>query len=92
MALSPDDIARIDALLGDDAAETGALKAVRQALPGLSLTQCDASDIDAEQPFRDYPRFSVYLVDGSSHCWTITTDIAHATGLVVVHHKAARAI
>ncbi|AVT83490.1 hypothetical protein [Rhodopseudomonas palustris] len=92
MALSPDDLAQLDALLGGAAAEAGALKTVRQELSGLSLTQCDASDIYAEQPFRDYPRFRVYLVDGSNHCWTITTDAARATGLVVVHHKAARAI
>ena len=68
----------------------GVLATLRRQLPGLSLTQCDPSDIYAEAPFRDYPRFSVYLVDGSNHCWTITTDSAKATGLVVVQHKTAR--
>jgi hypothetical protein len=90
MALSVDDLTRLDALLGGADAEVGVLAAVRQQFPGLSLTRCDASDIDHEQPFRAYPRFSVYLVDGSNHCWAITGDATHATGLVVVHHTTAR--
>lgn len=90
MTISSADVAKVDALLGGPDAERGAVMALRQQLPHLSLTSCDPSDIDAETPFRDYPRFSVYLVDGSQHCWTLTTDAAKATGLVVVQHKAAR--
>jgi hypothetical protein len=90
MALSTDELVRLDALLGGADAETGVLATVRQQFPGLSLTRCDASDIYHETPFREYPRFSVYLVDGSTHCWAITADAARATGLVVVHHKVAR--
>jgi hypothetical protein len=90
MGLSADDIARLDALLGGDV-EAGVLATVRQQFPGLSLTQCDASDIDHEQPFRTYPQVSLYLVNGANHCWTITLDAAQATGLVVARHKAARA-
>lgn len=90
MALTCDDLTRLDALLGGLDAERTALATLRQQLPHLSLTSCDPSDIDAEAPFRDYPRFSVYLVDGSQHCWAITPDAAKATGLVVTHHKVAR--
>ncbi|WP_420133747.1 hypothetical protein [Rhodopseudomonas sp.] len=90
MTISSDDVARLDALLGGAEAERSALTMLRQQLPHLSLTSCDPSDIDAEAPFREYPRFSVYLVDGSQHCWTITADAAKATGLVVTHHKVAR--
>ena len=90
MRISQDDVGTLDALLGGADVERGALSTLRQRLPHLSLTQCDPSDIDTEAPFRDYPRFSVYLVDGSQHCWTLTTDAAQATGLVVVQHKAAR--
>lgn len=90
MALTCDDLSKLDALLGSAEAERGALTTLRQQLPHLSLTSCDPSDIYAEAPFRDYPRFSVYLVDGSQHCWSITADVAKATGLVVTHHKVAR--
>ncbi len=65
------------------------LTALRQQLPKLSLTRCDASDIDAETPFRAFPRFTLYLVDGADHCWKLTSDPARATGLVVVQHKVA---
>ncbi|MGP9813533.1 hypothetical protein ACTZWT_18650 [Rhodopseudomonas sp. NSM] len=89
MALSADDLTRLDALLGDAEACGKLVANLRQQFPGLSLTQCDASDVDHEQPFRVCPQLSLYLVDSSDHCWTITGDPARATGLVVAHHKAA---
>ncbi|KIZ34678.1 MULTISPECIES: hypothetical protein [Rhodopseudomonas] len=89
MALSNDDLGKLEALLGSAEADAAALTTLRQQLPGLSLTRCDASDMDCEQPFREYPKFSLYLVDGTDHCWRLTTDPARATGLVVVQHKAA---
>jgi hypothetical protein len=89
MALSADDLTRLDALLGGAEACGNVVANLRQQFPALSLTQCDASDLDQEQPFRVYPRLSLYLVDSSDHCWTITGNPAQATGLVVAHHKAA---
>jgi hypothetical protein len=87
MALSDHDLSGIEALLGAPDADAQAFAAVRQQYPGLSLTRCDPSDIDLEQPFRQYPRYSLYLVDSADHCWKLTSDPARATGLVVVHHK-----
>jgi len=89
MALSADDLTRIEALLGAAEADTQTLVALRRQFPGLSLTRCDAADVDSEQPFREYPRFSLYLVDGTDHCWRLTIDPDRATGLVVVQHKVA---
>jgi len=89
MALSADDLSKLEALLGGAEADATALAMLRQQLPGLSLTRCDASDVDAEQPFREYPRFTLYLVDGTDHCWRLTVDPDRATGLVVVHHNVA---
>jgi hypothetical protein len=87
MALSAEDIATLDALLGGHAVEADVLKALRAQLAGLSLTSCDVSDIDQEQPFRDYPCVSVYLVDAADHCWKMTDDPARATGLVVAKRR-----
>jgi hypothetical protein len=87
MALSDQDLIAIDVLLADPDADASALAALRRQLPKLTLTRCDASDIDAETPFRAYPRFTLYLVDGADHCWTLTSDPDRATGLVVVQHK-----
>ncbi len=83
MGLSPADIDEIGALLGGPAASTGALARLRARFPKLSLTRVDASDLGMAEPFRQYERFDLYLVDGSSHCWSLTDNPELATGLVV---------
>ena len=89
MGLSPDHIALIETALGAADADDAAVTALRKGLAGLTLTRCDTSDVDSEKPFREYPRFNVYLVDASDHCWTITTDSARATGVVVATNRGA---
>jgi hypothetical protein len=89
MTLTADDLAGIDVLLAAPDAADAVLPELRRRFPNLSMTRCDASDVDAEQPFREYPRCSLYLVDGSYHCWQLTSDPARATGLVVVEHKVS---
>jgi hypothetical protein len=83
MGLSTHELVQIDALLASPDADASVLADLRQRFPALSLTRCDASDVDADQPFRSYPRFNLYLVDGASHCWQLTADPERATGLVV---------
>ena len=84
MALETDELAMLDELLTAVAsADASALAGIRQRFPWLSLTRCDASDMDAETPFRVYPGLSLYLVDASDHCWRITSDPTRATGLVL---------
>ena len=90
MALTPADIKDIDALLGAAHADAGTIDQLRARFPNLSLTRADASDLDADTPFRQYERFSLYLVDGSSHCWSLTQNPEHATGLVVATPRGAR--
>jgi hypothetical protein len=87
MGLNAVELGEIDALLGAPEAGNEALAELRRRFPGLSLTRCDASDIDAEEPFRAYRRFTLYLVDGTDHCWHITGDPVRATGLVIVPNK-----
>ena len=89
MGLSATDLSRIEALLGAPGAATPALAALRQSFPRLSLTRCDPSDLGAELPFRAFGRFDLYLVDGTDHCWRLTSDPERATGVVVVTHKEA---
>jgi hypothetical protein len=104
MAVSPDDLARIDTWLapaqaddGRDAggratqgavAEPPAPAEFRARFPGLTLTRCDVSDVGNEPPFREYPSFNLYLVDGADHCWKLTTEPARATGIVVARRRA----
>lgn len=92
MPLSEEAMVKIEALLGSDEADARAFAALRSELNGLSLTRCDLSDLGVEQPFRQYPRFSLFLVDASDHCWRITDDPTHATGLVVAEKPAERKV
>lgn len=88
MGLSADDLSEIEALLAGHDADTKALADLRRRFPNLSLTRCDAADLDAEPPFRAHRRFDLYLVDGMDHCWHLTSDPSRATGIVVVEHEA----
>jgi len=83
MPLTEDVMARIEAVLGPVDADPKALAGLRHDVPGLSVTRCDLSDLGVEEPFRQYPRFNLYLVDASDHCCRLTADPARATGLVV---------
>jgi hypothetical protein len=87
MGLSDQDFAAIDSMLAGGADASG-LAEFRGRFPSLSPTRCDASDIDAETPYREYPGLSLFLVDAHDHCWRITSDPARATGIVVARHKA----
>jgi hypothetical protein len=87
MPLEAREIVDIEKLLANASAET-VFAVLRDRFPDLSLTRCDHSDIDTETPFREYGRYSLYLVDGADHCWRLTSDPARATGLVVAVRKA----
>ena len=81
--VSPDDLARLGKLLAEPPQGGNPLADFRSCFPGLSLTRCDASDMSGEVPYREYPSFNLYLVDGRDHCWRLTGDPAAATGVVV---------
>jgi hypothetical protein len=86
--MSADELVRIDAMLTASQAELPAMANSRRVFPRLSLTRCDESDLAGEQPFREYPQFKLYLVDGSNHCWQLTQDPSRATGVVVTRKEA----
>jgi hypothetical protein len=84
MPLDAAELTAIEALLAATAEPAHAVADLRRCFPGLTVTQCDRSDVDLETPFRTIARVSIYLVDGTDHCWRLTTDTARATGLVLV--------
>jgi hypothetical protein len=83
LPLNEDALTRIEAALSLPDADPATLAGFRHDFPGLSLTRCDVSDLGVEQPFRQYQRFNLYLVDASDRCWRLTADPARATGVVV---------
>ncbi len=86
--LTTDKLGEIEALLAAPAADPSILADFRQKFPGVSITRCDASDVDAEHPYKEFPRFTLYLVSAINHCVSITRDPSIATGIIVVHNKA----
>jgi len=83
MAMTESDFTRIETMLATAEDGQNPFADFRRRFPALSLTRCDASDMSGEEPFREYPKFNLYLVDGRDHCWHITVDPASATGIVV---------
>ena len=84
MALSEQDLADIDRHLAAPPPVAALMTALRARFPGLSLTRCDPSDLDGDEPFRRYDEIDLHLVDGGGHCWSLTREPSRATGLVVV--------
>ena len=87
MALTQDDLSRIDALFAQARKEASPFADFRRRFPGISLTRCDVMDMSGEPAFREYPAFNVYLVDGRDHCWRLTADPEAATGIVVAERN-----
>lgn len=80
---------RIDAVtvevgrrLGEGQRLDAVVRAVKAANPGLYVAGTQTS-VMAEEPFREEERFSLYLVDGSQHCWVLTGKPEAAAGLLI---------
>lgn len=90
MSLTPEHVARIDAVLASLATEHGSLElteAMSRLLPGVGLRRCDASDV-LEEPFRRVACADLHLLDGSGHCILVTPDPADATALLIAARDA----
>jgi hypothetical protein len=86
MTVDAAELARVETLLGGDTPADW-LARLRQELPGRAITVCDAGDLTEGRPYREYPGFELYLVDGSGHCWSLTPDPDAATGLLVARRR-----
>jgi hypothetical protein len=87
MALTADALQEIRTLLAGEASAAERCARVRQRFPGLSLTRCEASDMNSEAPVFETAEFCVYLIDTSEHCVRLTGDPAAATGLIVAQKR-----
>ncbi len=90
MTVEAAELERVETLLrGDTPADW--LARLRQELPGRVITVCDAADLTEGRPYREYPGFELYLIDGSGHCWSLTPDPDAATGLLVARRRVKAA-
>jgi hypothetical protein len=87
-SLTSENLAKIEAMLDGADANDSVFKDFRQNFPGVSLTRCDPSDVDGENPYKEFPRFTLYLISAVDHCVTMTRDPGVATGIIVVNRVA----
>ena len=90
MALSEIQLKNIEQFLLADPAGAN-VAAFRAAFPGVSLTRCDAGDMQDETPFRSHAQFDLYLIDARDHCVHMTADPAAATGVVLAKRRGGKA-
>jgi hypothetical protein len=83
MAINPETAEQIQSMLTASATTAERIASVRTNITGLSITRCDASDMDAEQPWFEATDLNVYLIDTSDHCVRITNAPQQATGLII---------
>ncbi len=87
MAIATTALDDIRLLLEGDGSVAERIASLRRAFPGLSLTRCDASDMDTETPVLQTAGFDVYLIDTSEHCVRITTQPEAANGLILAEKR-----
>lgn len=87
MALPADALEQIRAVFDGEGAVADRIAKLREAFPGISLTRCDASDMDTETPVLEAAGCDVYLVDTSEHCARITTHPEAASGLIIAERR-----
>ncbi len=83
MAINPETAEQIQAMLAASATTSERNATLRKSISGLSITRCDASDMDSEQAWFEAPDLNVYLIDTSDHCVRITNAPLKATGLII---------
>lgn len=86
MAISDDDLAQIEAMLGVE--KPPALAELRAKFSHLSWTRCDDTDV-IETPFRSFAGCDLHLLDCVDHCATVTNDPTRATGVIVALRRAS---
>ncbi|WP_043606395.1 hypothetical protein [Novosphingobium sp. Rr 2-17] len=83
MTLTEQTLATVDAVLRASEGSAGQVRSLLLAqCPGLSVMQCDASDV-LEEPFRSYAAIDLHLVDARGHCVQMTADLNAATGILL---------
>lgn len=83
MGLSADDMSVLSGL-GNAAPDVATLAAAARARwNGLRVTVVDAVDVRGETPVLETASARVFLLGSDGHCWSMTTDPAAATGLML---------
>lgn len=75
---------QVTKIINQAGASPASIAALRDAFPGIHFTYCLDDEIGVGiDAFRETDGFNLYLVDGSEHCVSFTSNLASATGLVL---------
>lgn len=81
--MTPEELEQVSAWLGEHADSADMEQQMRAAFPGCHFTFCSDDDVMSDDPTATRTGFNLYLVDSSSNCLCLTSDMAVASGLVV---------
>lgn len=81
--IAAETVAGIAAELENIGLSEQALAVLRSSHPDIHFTYCIDDDVGEREPYLSHPGFNIYLVDGREHCLKFTSEISHATGLVL---------
>lgn len=83
MPVSNQDLQNLTGLLLAMAPGVNPLPRLREQIRDLTITRVEAEDMRGETPFRRLPGYDLYLIDARQHCWTLVSDLDHASGVIV---------
>jgi hypothetical protein len=81
--ISPETIDAIASKFEAGGLSSEGLAELRSAFPKIHFTHCMDDDVGSYDAYANRPGYNIYLVDGREHCMKFTSDINHATGLVL---------
>ncbi len=87
--ISQQQLESVSQWLGQQGQSANLQNDLRAAFSDLHFTFCSDDDIMLDTPIVQSGGFNLYLVDSSSHCLALTTDLASASGLVVAEVEEA---
>lgn len=83
MCLSTQTMSDIQSTLQQFESTTGnPVAMLKECFPELTFVRMSDSDMDVA-PFASLPLFNLYLLDAREHCVQLTSNLEHATGVVV---------
>jgi hypothetical protein len=89
MAVGAHELERVAGALCAGEISAAAVADLRRSLPGVSLSLCDVCDVDTARRFRSFPAFDLFLIDGRTQSWRLTSEPSEGTGVMIARRTAA---
>lgn len=81
--ITPSLVAEVSARLSELPLEEGCLGTLRKEWPDVRFTYCNEDLIHGAKAVCEGAGFSLYLIDTSQHCLSLTTSFERAGGILV---------